>query len=454
MDKKEILELLEKEKDIKYIRIIFPDILGRMLDFTIPSEELDSAFEEGKGIDGSSIEGFARIEESDLVVVPDASTFRVLPWEYQSDSKKWREAIVIASILNTKREPFAGDTRNFLKQTLEKTKKYGEMFVGPELEFFIFNKLESENSNCSEKMLTDKGGYFHGGEQGELRKETQLYLGELGIKCDFDHHEVAPSQHEIDIKYSKALEIADSIMLAKYITKRVARKHNLFASFMPKPLQNQNGSGMHLHISLWENGKNLFFNQENIQENGFIKEPLSDMAKKYIMGLIKYGKEIQLALNQWVNSYKRLTPGFEAPVYLAWGQKNRSAYIRVPKYSEGKENATRIELRNPDPACNPYLALAMIHLAGIQGIEDNLPFTMPVEENIFEMDEKQREKENIVSLSQNLYESLGFFQNSSFVKNNLNSHLFDKLIENKRLEWQEFSRKVTDYEIKNYFFEL
>ncbi len=438
----EVLSFLKKEKDVKFVRIIFPDVLGREeMSFTIPSSEIKSAFATGKGFDGSSVEGFARIEESDLLIVPDPKTFRVLPWHYEVQGVSWKEAVVFGDIFTPKGEHFEGDSRYILKKTLEKTKKFGNLFVGPELEFFIFGK---ENK----PELLDHGGYFYGGKWGEIRKASQIYLKEMGINCECDHHEVAPSQHEIDLVFTDALTIADSVILAKYVIKRVARKLGFFASFMPKPITKLCGNGMHLHLSLWRENRNLFSKNKT----------LSDLAKKYLTGLIKYGEEIQLILNQWVNSYKRLIPGYEAPVYLAWGKKNRSAYIRVPEYQPGKEANTRIELRSPDPACNIYLTLAIIQAAGIQGIKENLKFLPPEEKDIYEMKKSEMKRKKIETLSQNLKEALGFFKKSRLVKETLEDHLFQKIIQNKKIEWQKYKKavgkkyekEVSPYEIKEY----
>jgi len=443
-DETEVLNFIgDKENKIEFIRIIFPDILGRAMNFTIPSSELEIALKEGKGFDGSSVEGFCRVEESDLFIVPDPTTFRVLPWVYEDNDFSWREAVMFGDIFTPDKKHFLGDSRYNLKRVLQKTEDIGKMFVGPEMEFFIF-------PNKKEPKLTDEGGYFYGGLYGELRKSIQLFLKKIGIPCDCDHHEVAPSQHEIDIKYKDALTMADSVMLAKYIIKRVIRKAGLFASFMPKPITTVNGSGMHLHISLWEGNKNLFFKDE--------KEPLSNLAKGYIAGLIKYGKEMQVVLNQWINSYKRLIPGYEAPTYLAWGQKNRSAYVRIPQYQRGRERSTRIELRNPDPACNIYLALTIVQAAGTQGIEEKLPFPPVVEEDIFEMTIKERRERNIDTLSKNLQEALGHFKNSRLVKETFTEHILNKFVANKEYEWSLYSKNVekgfektvSDFEIKHY----
>jgi len=442
-NEKEVLEFLKENKIVKFVRIIFPDVLGREMSFTIPSEEMKSAFEKGKGFDGSSVEGFARIEESDLIIVSDPKTFRILPWDYQVDGLSWKEAIIFGDIFTPKGEHFEGDSRYILKKTLEKTKKFGNLFVGPELEFFIF---ESEN----EPILMDHGGYFYGGKWGEIRKASQLYLKEIGIDCECDHHEVAPSQHEIDLKFADAMTTADSIMLAKYVIKRVSRKLGLFASFMPKPITGLCGNGMHLHLSLWQKNKNLFFKNKG--------DFLSDLAKKFIMGLINYGKEIQLVSNQWVNSYKRLTPGYEAPVYLAWGKRNRSVYIRVPEYQPGKGKPSRIELRSPDPACNIYLALAIIQTAGVQGIKENLKFLPPEEKDIYEMTKTEMKRKKIETLSKNLKEALEIFKKSKLAKETLGKHIFQKLIQNKEIEWQKYKKavgkkyekEVSPYEIKKY----
>lgn len=441
-NKKEVLDFLEKEKDVKFVRLLFPDVLGRIMSFTIPSEELESAFEDGKGFDGSSVEGFARIYESDLNIIPDPKTFRVLPWVYDLAGVQWKEGIVFGDIFDSQGNHFPGDSRFLLKKTLEKYKDYGKLFVGPELEFFIFE------NDISPKLL-DKGGYFHGGKWGELRKVAQIYLKEMGIEIECDHHEVGASQHELDIKFSDALTIADFLMITKYVLKRTSQRLGLYVSFMPKPITTLPGNGLHLHLSLWKDGKNLFFENKG----------LSNYAKKFLMGLIHYGKEIQILLNQWVNSYKRLVPGYEAPVYMAWGIKNRSAYIRVPEYRPGKEDATRIELRSPDPSCNIYLALSAILAAGVKGIEEEFELIPPQERDIYHMDEEEMREAKIQILSSNLKEALELFKRSTLTKDLLGEHLFNKIIENKEIEWEryekavgkKYDKEVSPYEIEEYF---
>ncbi len=425
-----------KDKNVKFVRPLFVDILGRMLDFSVPIDQLEDMIKNGKGFDGSSVEGFARIEESDLRFVPEINTLRVLPWEYKGIENSWREAIVFGKIVDSHGKEFEGDTRTLLKNIIERYKDIGILKCGAEIEFFIFK-------NNDRPEYTDEGGYFRSGLYGEIRKECQLTLNRLGIKTEFDHHEVASSQHEIDLTYEDALTMADSIILTKYIIKRVARKYGVYASFMPKPIEGINGNGMHLHLSLWKEEKNLFFDGE--------KKKLSNIAKSYIAGLIKYGKEIQAGLNQWINSYKRLYPGYEAPTYLVWGTKNRSAYIRVPEYQEGKENATRIEIRSPDPACNPYLAISLIHAAGIQGIKEKLEPLNPIETDVFHLSKIERKKLCIEELSPSLEKSLEIFERSEFVKKILTPHIYKKFIDNKKIECTNFNKTVTDFEIKNYF---
>jgi len=453
--KKEVLDYLKENEIVRFVRIIFPDVLGREMSFCIPSEGMKSAFENGKGFDGSSVEGFARIEESDLSIVPDPKTFRVLPWNYEVSGLTWKEAVVFGDIFTPKGNHFEGDCRYLLKRTLEKTKNFGQLFAGAELEFFLFE-------NEREPKLLDKGGYFHEGKWGEIRKISQLYLKEMGIDVEHDHHEAAPSQHEIDIKFGDALTTADSVILAKYLIKRAARKLGIFASFTPKPITRVNGSGMHLHLSLWRNGKNLFFEPRSKRKSLLLGKNkgdfLSNLAKKYLTGLIKYGREIQLVLNQWINSYKRLIPGYEAPVYMAWGRKNRSAYIRIPEYQPGKEKSTRIELRSPDPACNIYLALAIIQAAGIQGIKENLKFLPPEEKDIFEMTKAEIKRKKINTLSKNLKEALELFEKSKLAKETFGNHIFQKIIQNKEIEWlkykkavgKRYEKEVSPYEIKEY----
>ena len=434
---------------VEFVRLHFPDILGRPMDFSIPSEELETAFRDGKGIDGSSVQGFVRIEESDLVVKPEARTFRVLPWEYRGFSQDvvWREAIMFGDIMTPEGEHFEGDTRYVLKKALARAKKeFGidDFKVGPELEFFLF---PSEH----DIRFSDHGGYFFSGKHGGVRKEVQLLLKRMGIASEYDHHEVAHGQHEIDLKYCSALDMADIGMLFRYMVKKVARMQGLYATFMPKPLNGQNGSGMHVHQSLWKNDRNIFFSEKGTYH-------LSDLAQHYMAGLMAHAREISAVFSQWVNSYKRLIEGYEAPVYIAWGQRNRSAYIRVPEYQPGKEMATRIELRSPDPACNIYLAFATMLMAGLTGIRGGYPLAAPVEENIYHMSNAKQKKFEIRTLPRNLEEAVRLMEKSQLLREIFTEHIFTTFIANKRAEIEEyninvsgeFEKQVSEYEVRKY----
>jgi len=441
--------VLDPANKIEFVRVMFPDILGRPMDFSFPSAELEKAFRDGKGFDGSSVEGFVRIEESDLIIKPDPATFRLLPWDYQGfdPGTTWREALMFGDILTPDGRPYAGDSRYVLKRALARASgEFGvEAFnVGPELEFFIFG-------SDKEPEPLDDGGYFFSGRHGELRKEIQILLKRMGIRSEYDHHEVAHGQHEIDLEYTGALEMADIGMIFRYMVKRVARMHGLYATFMPKPINGQNGSGMHVHQSLWRGGKNLFFDADG----GY---HLSDMARAYISGLVTHAREISAVFSQWINSYKRLIEGYEAPVYIAWGQRNRSAYIRVPRYQPGKERATRIELRSPDPGCNIYLAFAVMLAAGLKGVRENYPLPDPVEENIYHMSNARQKKFKILTLPRDLEEAVHLLEKSEVARDALGEDIFGKFIANKGEEIAEYAKnvsaeydkQVSDYEVRRY----
>ena len=313
------------------------------------------------------------------------------------------------------------------------------MYVGPELEYFYF-------ANDRATDVLDQGGYFDGlpvDRATDLRRQTIFALQDLGIRVDYSHHEVAPSQHEIDLRYDDALKMADKVMTYRTAVKEIARQNGVYATFMPKPIFGQNGSGMHTHQSLFKGSRNAFFDEKD-------KYHLSKMAKSYIAGLMAHAPEITAVCNQWVNSYKRLVPGYEAPVYVSWARRNRSAMVRVPMYKPGKEKATRIEYRSPDPACNPYLAFAVMLAAGMKGVEKGYKLPEPVEADIFEMDENARKKAGIISLPGSLYEALMLVQKSALVKETLGNHIFEKFIENKKLEWDRFRIHVSQYEIDRY----
>ena len=425
------------DNDIKFIRLWFTDVQGILKSFALTVEELETALEEGMGFDGSSIEGFSRIEESDVIAMPDPNTFQILPW----GSKENGTARMFADIQNPDGSNFKGDPRWALKRTLKKAKDMGYTFyVGPELEFFYFKSDEGE------PQVLDRGGYFDLTTLDvatELRRNTILYLEAMGIGVEYSHHEVAPSQHEIDLRYTDALTMADNALTYKLVVKEVATMNDVYATFMPKPLFGENGSGMHVHQSLFKGDRNAFYDAGDPNN-------LSADGKHYIAGILKHSKEIVAITNQWVNSYKRLVPGYEAPVYISWARRNRSTLVRVPQYKPGKENSTRMEFRCPDPACNPYLAFSVMLAAGLKGIEEKYELSDPVEKNIFEMDEKKREEAGIDTLPNNLWEAVQYMKESELVKETLGDHIFNKFIENKKIEWDRYRTHVSKYELDTY----
>ena len=426
-----------KEHDVKFIRLWFSDILGMLKSFAITVEELEGALEDGMGFDGSSIEGFARIDESDMVALPDPNTFQLLPWRPTEHAAVAR---MFCDILMPGGKPFEGDPRYVLKKNLKRAADLGyTYYVGPELEYFYFRDAKGTEP-------LDQGGYFDMiplDAATDLRRDTVLTLEEMGIGIEYSHHEVAPSQHEIDMRYTDALTMADSVMTYRLVVKQIALQHGVYATFMPKPVFGINGSGMHVHQSLFKGERNAFFDKND-------KYYLSKIAKCYIAGLLKHAPEITAVTSQWVNSYKRLVPGYEAPVYLSWARRNRSDLIRVPEYRPGKENATRIELRSPDPACNPYLTFSVMLAAGLEGIEKGYEVPDPVEENVYEMTDEEREKRGIKTLPGSLQEAIMLTEKSKIVRKALGEHVFNAFIQNKKIEWDHYRTQVTDYELKRY----
>jgi glutamine synthetase len=425
-----------RDQDIKFIRLWFTDILGFLKSFAITVEELEQAMEEGMGFDGSSIEGFARIDESDMVALPDPTTFQPLPWR----PKERGVARMFCDILHPDGTPFEGDPRYVLKRNLKRASDLGFTFyVGPELEFFYF-------TNSEETIGLDVGGYFDLtplDAASDLRRQTVLTLEDMGIGVEYSHHEVAPSQHEIDLRYTDALTMADSAMTYRLVVKEVALANGFYATFMPKPIASENGSGMHTHQSLFRGERNAFFDEGDPYH-------LSPIAKSYIAGLLRHAREITLITNQWVNSYKRLVPGYEAPVYVTWARRNRSDLIRVPEYKPGKEVATRIEYRAPDASCNPYLAFAVMLAAGLRGIENEYPLAAPTEENVFEMTEEDRSRREIALLPGDLHEAIQAAEESELVRECLGDHVFESLIQNKKIEWAQYRAHVSDFERQRY----
>ncbi len=440
MDKeKENILKLAKDNDVKFIRLWFTDILGFLKGFAITIDELEGALEEGMGFDGSSIQGYARIDESDMIARPDPKTFQIVPWRPKENAV----GRMFADIYEPDGTPYKGDPRWVLRRTLKKAEEKGYTFyVGPELEYFYFKG----GNGVVPPQILDKGGYFDLTPLDvatELRRETILTLEAMGIHVEYSHHEVAPSQHEIDLRYTDALTMADNAMTYRLVVKEIALKHGVYATFMPKPIFGQNGSGMHTHQSLFSGEKNAFFDPKD-------EFQLSKIAKSYMAGILRHSKEITSITSQWVNSYKRLVPGYEAPVYISWARRNRSALVRVPMYKPGKEKATRMEYRSPDPACNPYLTFAVMLAAGLDGIEKGYELPPPVEEDIFEMSEKERKKHGIDALPGNLLEAIHLTERSELVKQTLGDHIFQKFIENKKIEWDQYRTHVSQFELEKY----
>ncbi len=427
-----------KDRKVQFIRLWFTDVLGTLKSFAITIEELESALDEGMGFDGSSIEGYARIEESDMIAKPDPNTFAILPWRANEGAGVAR---MICDVLHPDGRPYEGDPRFALKRNLKRAADMGYTFyVGPELEYFYF-----ESSTGKPKVL-DVGGYFDLTPldvANDMRRDTVMTLKSLGIGVEYSHHEVAPSQHEIDLRYTDALTMADAAMTYRLVVKEIAMKHGVYATFMPKPLFGENGSGMHVHQSLFKGNRNAFFDPND-------EYHLSSVAKHYVAGLLKHAREMCAVVAQWVNSYKRLVPGYEAPVYVSWGRRNRSALVRVPMYKPGKEKATRAEFRCPDPACNPYLAFAVMLAAGLKGIEEKYELPDPVEEDIFRMSGSERAGRGIAELPGSLDEAIAVTEKSDLVRESLGDHIFDKFIENKKIEWDDYRTHVSEYEIGRY----
>lgn len=434
--KADILSLV-KENKVKFIKLWFTDVLGFLKGFSITIDELDRALEDGMGFDGSSVEGFARIEESDMIARPDIETFKILPWRSGED---YNVGAMFCDIYEPNGRPFEGDPRYVLKRNAEKAQKKGfTYYVGPELEYFYFN-----SSKIAQPL--DQGGYFDLAPLDvaqDLRRDTIVTLQSLGIDVEYSHHEVAASQHEIDLRYDNALKMADNVMMYRLVVKEIARKNGVYATFMPKPLFGINGSGMHVHQSLFEGTKNAFFDAKG-------QHHLSNVGQSYTAGLLEHAPEITSITSQWVNSYKRLVPGYEAPVYICWAQMNRSALIRIPMYKPGKEKATRIEYRSPDPACNPYLAFSAMLAAGLEGVEKNYKLAEPATDNIYQMTEKERLDAGINSLPEDLLEAIKITEKSKLVKECLGEKVFEYFIRNKKMEWDEYKMQVTQYEVDKY----
>jgi glutamine synthetase len=427
---------IEKE-GIEFVLLWFTDIEGHLKSFAVTPSEIEAALDDGMGFDGSSITGFNAIEESDMVAIPDPETFQLMPWK----EGETRVARMICDIVTPDGNPYEGDPRYVLRRALDRMAALGfDTFnVGPELEYFLFRDDKGTET-------LDEGGYFAMttlDAASELRQETVRALEGMGIPIEYVHHEVGPSQHEIDMRFSDALAMADHTVTYRLIVKEIAKKSGYHATFMPKPIFGENGSGMHTHQSLFKDGRNAFFDGDDAWN-------LSAAGKAFIAGQLKHAREISAVFAQWVNSYKRLVPGYEAPVYVAWSRRNRSALIRIPLYKPGAEQATRAEIRCPDPACNPYLTFATLLHAGLEGIEQGYELPEPMETNLYHLTPEQRKERGIVSLPETLGEAVDALAGSELVRKALGPHIFDRYVELKRAEWDEYRVQLTEWELKKY----
>jgi glutamine synthetase len=425
-----------EERGIRFVRLWFTDVQGFLKSVSISPAELEVAFEEGMTFDGSAIDGYARIQEADMIARPDPSTFQILPWRPST-----QVASMFCDILTTDGEPFEGDPRWVLKRNLRRAAEMGYGFyVGPELEYFYF-----EDTSPEPKVL-DRGGYFDLTPLDvaqEYRRTTINALEQLGIPVEYSHHEVSPSQHEIDLRYTDALTMADNIMTFRLTVKEVALEHGIYATFMPKPLEKHDGSGFHMHLSLFEGDENAFYAAGS-------ENRLSKVAQSFIAGLVTHAREITAITNQWVNSYKRLVPGFEAPVYVFWARNNQSALVRVPTVKAGKPSSTRLEYRSPDAACNPYLAFSVLLAAGLRGIEENYELPPEMMGNVFELTSSERAAAGIQRLPETLSEALDLMENSELVAEALGEHVFGWFLRNKRKEWDRYQHHVSQFELEEY----
>jgi glutamine synthetase len=434
--KEDVLRLV-KDNDVRFIRLWFTDILGQLKSFAITSAELEHAMASGMGFDGSSVTGYQDIEESDMIAKPDPTTFQMLPWR----PKEQAVARMFCDVMTPYGQPYEGDPRYILKKAVKRASDMGfdHFYVGPELEYFYFQSPDSTE-------VLDKSGYFDLNQLdagSDIRRDTILTLEAMGIRIEYSHHEVAPSQHEIDMRFADALQMADNVMTYRLVVKETAQKYGVYATFMPKPIFGQNGSGMHVHQSLFKGNANAFFDTND-------KYHLSDTAKRFIAGQLTHSQEMSCVFAQWTNSYKRLVPGYEAPVYIAWSQRNRSALVRIPLYHPGKEQATRIELRCPDPSCNPYITFAVLLHAGLDGIEKGYELPEPMDKNLYHLTTEERDANGIRMLPGSLGEAIEKAKHSEVVRKALGEHIFPRFIAIKEKEWEDYRIQVTEYELEKY----
>jgi glutamine synthetase len=428
-----------EERGVRFIRLWFTDVLGQLKSLAITPAELENAFEEGMTFDGSAIDGFSRVQESDQLAHPDPNTFELLPWR-GDDAPVAR---MFCDVTDLDGSPFEGDPRHVLRRNLDRAREKGfSYYVGPDMEYFYF----AGGVGNTEPQPLDTGSYFDlttADVASDLRKRTILALEAMGIPVRYSHHEDSPSQHEIDLRYTDALTMADNVMTFKLVVKEIALERGVHATFMPKPLAGVQGSGMHTHASLFEGDVNAFYDAGD-------EFQLSKVAKGFIAGLLTHAREITAVTNQWVNSYKRLVVGFEAPVYVAWARNNRSALVRVPGAKRGKQSSTRIEFRSPDPACNPYLAFSVILAAGLKGVEEGYDLPAELTANLYEMTPEERLAEGVTALPGSLEEAIAEMQRSELVADALGEHVFEWFIRNKRAEWDEYRTQVTPFELARY----
>jgi glutamine synthetase len=439
MDKQQefVLRALE-ERDVRFVRLWFTDVLGFLKSVAVAPAELESAFAEGLGFDGSAIEGFARVTEADMLAKPDPSTFQILPWRGETMGT----ARMFCDINMPDGSASFADPRHVLKRTLSKAADLGFTFyTHPEIEFYLFKSLVGAPGTTPEPV--DSSGYFDHTPQGignDFRREAITMLESMGISVEFSHHEGGPGQQEIDLRYADALSTADNIMTFRVVVKEVALSQGIYASFMPKPLSDQPGSGMHTHMSLFEGDRNAFF-------EGGAQYQLSKTGRAFIAGLLHHAGEITAVTNQWVNSYKRLAVGDEAPSFISWGHNNRSALVRVPMYKPHKGQSSRVEFRSLDSAANPYLAFALMLAAGLKGIEEGYELPAEVEEDIWSLTPRERKALGIKPLPGSLAEAISAMEDSELVAETLGEHVFDFFLRNKRAEWQDYRRQVTPFEL-------
>ena len=429
-----------EERDIRFVRLWFTDVLGFLKSVAVAPAELEGAFEEGIGFDGSAIEGFARVHESDMLARPDASTFQILPWRGESNSV----ARIFCDITMPDGSPSFADPRHVLKRALGKASDMGfSFYTHPEIEFFLF---KGEPHPGAEPVPVDNFGYFDHSPHGigyDFRRLAITMLEQMGISVEFSHHEGAPGQQEIDLRYADALTTADNIMTFRAVVKEVALSQGVYASFMPKPSSKYPGSGMHTHLSLFEGDRNAFFDASGEYQ-------LSKVGQSFVAGILRHAPEITAVTNQWVNSYKRLIGGGEAPAHVCWGHNNRSAMVRVPMYKPGKGNSTRIEVRTLDTACNPYLAFAVLLRAGLKGVEEGYPLPPGAEDDVWSLTDAERRALGMSALPSSLGDAIRVMERSELVADALGEHVFDFFLRNKRSEWEEYRRQVTPYELEKY----